>query len=599
MARDPRPPAERVRDRLRAAAGDAVARTMPPGFQRLGRVLVLRLPLSLRPHFDLLGEAWRSELGVATVLVRTGPIEGELRRPRCERIAGEGTETEVVEHGVRWRFDAARIMFAAGNRTERVRAGKLVRPGESVADLFAGIGYFAIPAALSGSATRVVAVEKNPVAHRYLVENATLNGVADRLRAVEGDNRDELLPLRSFDRVFLGYLPSAIPWVGRAVGLLRLRGGWVHVHTVQDSRAALRSAIEEVETTVRSAGGRTLGPTRARAVKPYGPGRTHVVVDARVEPPRSSSGRPGSGPRARAPIRGTPARNVRCRRGGWRTRPERSSSRASGTGSSPRGRRRRADGGAPPAAARAATPVAAMSITVMFARERGHRDRGARHVRRDRPDPTVVLAGLTHDLADPRGLRPQRGAGRDLGENVDPEVVGVVARDLREQLRPGEQTPEAEAGQPAVLGDRPDGHRLLGSELPREGVPFGEVAVGDVVEQEEVVVVGDLRDGTDLLAGVPRAERVQRVDEKDHPGLGCDGLAHPVGREAVRRRVDVEVDGAGAGELDEPVDDEVARVGGDHLVARLEERPREHVERLGATAREERGHAVEAEVRAH
>jgi len=285
MVRQHRPPAERVRDRLRSAAGEEAAHAMPSGYQRLGRVLVLRLPESLRPHYALIGDAWRAELGVSSVLVRTGPIEGESRRPRTELIAGVGTETEVVEHGVRWQFDAAAVMFASGNRVERVRAGRLVRSGEVVADLFAGIGYFTIPAARSGPATRVVAVEKNPVAHAYLVANVALNRVADRVETLEGDNRKVVLSARSFDRVFLGYLPSALPWVGRAAALVRPTGGWIHVHTVEDARTACPTAIAAVEAAVRAAGARPLELFRAREVKPYGPGRTHVVVDARVAPP--------------------------------------------------------------------------------------------------------------------------------------------------------------------------------------------------------------------------------------------------------------------------------------------------------------------------
>lgn len=281
MARSRTPPAERVRDRLRAVAGEAVARTMPPGYQRLGRVLVLRLPERLRPHFGAIGAAWQEVLRVETVLVRTGPIEGELRHPRTETIAGQGTETEVVEHGVRWRFDAAEVMFAAGNRTERVRAGRLVREGETVADLFAGIGYFAIPAARSGRPSRVVAVEKNPVAFRYLQFNVRANGVADRIETILGDNRSVGPPLGTSDRIFLGLLPTAIPWIPRALALLRLEGGWLHVHTVVDARDALTDSCAEVEQAVRWAG-RAPVEVAARAVKPYGPGRTHTVVDVRV-----------------------------------------------------------------------------------------------------------------------------------------------------------------------------------------------------------------------------------------------------------------------------------------------------------------------------
>jgi tRNA wybutosine-synthesizing protein 2 len=280
-----RPPAERVRDRLRTVAGPLLASQMPAGYQRLGRVLLVRLPESLRPYYPLVGRAWQEELGVATVLVPRGPIAGEYRVPRVERIAGTETETEVTEYGVRWRFDAASIMFAAGNRTERRRAGRVVRPGETVVDLFAGIGYFTIPAARGGAA-RVTAVEKNPVAADYLTDNVTRNGVRDRVTIVRGDNRTVSIAPAAADRVFLGYLPSAVPWVPRAVELLRPTGGVLHVHLLTGTREALDAAADTVERAVRATGGEVLAPAAAREVKPYGPGRSHVVVDVAARPPR-------------------------------------------------------------------------------------------------------------------------------------------------------------------------------------------------------------------------------------------------------------------------------------------------------------------------
>jgi tRNA wybutosine-synthesizing protein 2 len=279
-----RSPADRVRDRLRAVVGERPAAALPAGYQRMGRVLLLRLPASYRPHFPEIGRAWQEELGVATVLTQVGPIEGELREPQVELLAGGETETEVVEYGVRWRFDAARIMFAAGNRTERQRAGALPRPGETVVDLFAGIGYFAIPAALGGRAARVVAVEKNPLAYRYLCENVARNRVGDRVDCVLGENRTVSLAPAAADRVFLGYLPDALPWLPRALELLRSTGGWVHVHTVADARGAPAAACRRVGAAAIAAGAALLEPLRAREVKPYGPGRTHVVVDARIRP---------------------------------------------------------------------------------------------------------------------------------------------------------------------------------------------------------------------------------------------------------------------------------------------------------------------------
>jgi tRNA wybutosine-synthesizing protein 2 len=255
----------------------------------MGRVLVVQRPESLAPFDPLLGEAWRAELGVETVLVKAGPIEGELRTPRLKRVAGERTETEVVEYGVRWRFDAARVMFAAGNRTERWRVGRLVRSGERVADLFAGIGYFAIPAALPGRASVVWAVEKNPTSVRYLTENVRLNRVDERVVIVPGDNRAVDLPRTCFDRVVLGYLPSAFPWVPRAVELVRASGGWLHLHTVAETRATPPEVAATAAAALEAANAQCLEPPRARVVKPFGPGRNHLVVDARVAPRERST----------------------------------------------------------------------------------------------------------------------------------------------------------------------------------------------------------------------------------------------------------------------------------------------------------------------
>lgn len=284
MGRDRAPPAERVRERLREVAGDALAERMPRGYQRLGRVLLLRLSPELLRYGDLLARAWRDELGVETVLAVRGPVDGELRRPSVVRLGGGSTETVVVEHGSRWRLDAAQLMFAAGNRAERRRFAELVRPGERVADLFAGIGYFTVPAARAQRDASFVAVEKNPLAFAYLEENLRRNGVASRVRALLGDNRTVALEPATFDRVLLGYLPSSLPWLPRALELLTRPVGAVHVHLVVDARGATLRAAGAVAAELERSRAELVPPLRAREVKPYGPGRTHVVVDASVRP---------------------------------------------------------------------------------------------------------------------------------------------------------------------------------------------------------------------------------------------------------------------------------------------------------------------------
>lgn len=277
-------PVDRVRARVERSAGAAAADWVPEGYQRLGAVVVVKLPEAARGAFGSIGAAYQAEIGVRTVLRRRGPIVGAWRTPDLEVIAGDGTRTEVREHGIRYRLDAARLMFAEGNREERRRAGAATRAGETVADLFAGIGYFTLPAAVVGRAARVYACEANPVSFEYLVENARINRVADRVTPLFGDNRAAPIPTGSVDRVFLGLLPSSIGYIGRALDLLRPDGGWIHAHLVTGSRAAVTAAETEVRSAIERAGGQVLS-VHGREVKPYGPGKAHVVVEGRVRPP--------------------------------------------------------------------------------------------------------------------------------------------------------------------------------------------------------------------------------------------------------------------------------------------------------------------------
>jgi tRNA wybutosine-synthesizing protein 2 len=184
-------------------------------------------------------------------------------------------------------------MFARGNKTERARAGAVCRPGELVVDLFAGIGYFALPAAHSHPSVRVVGVEANPLAYQYLIENIRLNHLDGRVTGLLGDNRQVPLPWGEADRVFLGYLPSAIPSIDLAQRVLRPKGGHLHVHLVVDSRRARSQAAEAVLAALAPTG-RKAAQLDVREVKPYGPGRTHCVVDVSV----GGTSRVPSGPRS-------------------------------------------------------------------------------------------------------------------------------------------------------------------------------------------------------------------------------------------------------------------------------------------------------------
>lgn len=140
----------------------------------------------------------------------------------------------VTEQGIRQSFDLTRVMFSRGNISEKIRFGRLVQKGEKVLDLYAGIGYFTLPALVLGKAEMVVACEWNPVAAQCLRFNLKDNNVFDRATVLEGDCRVTVAERNLwgvFDRVSLGLLPSSEGgWETAVRALNRSKGGWLHVH---------------------------------------------------------------------------------------------------------------------------------------------------------------------------------------------------------------------------------------------------------------------------------------------------------------------------------------------------------------------------------
>lgn len=250
---------------------------LPRKWERLGKVLVLRFPPELEAYRREVGAAYGRVLGVKAVIDRTEGIAGAWRRPRARLVWGEETETTHTENGIRYKLDPTKVMFSSGNLKERTRMGRLCRPEEVVVDMFAGIGYFALPMALQGGARRVVACEVNPTAFGYLRENIRMNG-ATAIEPRLGDCR-EAAPDGSGNRVILGYLRDTYRFLPKALRVLR-GGGWVHYHEACPDRAVGR--LERHLLDAAEDAGRTVTTMQRRRVKTYAPGVSHWVLDARL-----------------------------------------------------------------------------------------------------------------------------------------------------------------------------------------------------------------------------------------------------------------------------------------------------------------------------
>lgn len=286
----PRDPAQAIRTRLVSEGVPAAA--MPSGWERIGDVVVLRIPPGGRAHAATIARIHGEILSARTVVEDRSGIHGPTRTPDVRVLWGDGTETVHVEGGVRFKLDVARVMFSSGNVAERMRIVDGIRAGDVVVDLFAGIGYFALPIAVRVPRAAVHACEVNPVAFEYLLENVRLNR-AGNVAAHLGDCRD-VAPRGVADWVLMGHF-DAPRYLDVAFGCLRNAGTLVvhSLHPKEDVPHVPLAQVHEAATHASVA----LEEARARVVKSYAPGIVHVLVEARVgRPPKGISGPRGVRP---------------------------------------------------------------------------------------------------------------------------------------------------------------------------------------------------------------------------------------------------------------------------------------------------------------
>ncbi|WP_222915295.1 class I SAM-dependent methyltransferase family protein [Natrinema sp. SYSU A 869] len=293
---------------------DDALESVPGSWAVIGSVILVTVPEGC-PDEGELGEALLELHGEAdSVLADEGiandGASGTYREPRTRLIAGDDdTETVHTEHGTRYGLDPATVMFSPGNQAERARMGEVVSADhrsadgsprdadERVFDMFAGIGYFTLPMARAGA--QVTATEINPTAFRYLLENAMLNDVDDRVDAYMTDCRDLASEIEA-DRVVMGYYGSADgtsesdeetahgtrtdeahDFLEDALAAL-VPGGVVHYHEATPEARLWERPLERLETAAAAAD-RELEVLEKRRVKSHSAGVAHVVVDARFE----------------------------------------------------------------------------------------------------------------------------------------------------------------------------------------------------------------------------------------------------------------------------------------------------------------------------
>ncbi|XP_061786291.1 tRNA wybutosine-synthesizing protein 2 homolog [Nerophis lumbriciformis] len=280
---------------------------LPRSFQRHGDLVLLGHNCFLAPPWKKIDkQLWRAVakgLGAKRLARMSGICSDGYRSPKVTMLLGEHSWVEHVDNGITYEFDVTKCMFSAGNISEKLRVAGFDCRGETVVDLYAGIGYFTLPYLVHAGAAHVHACEWNPHAVQALHKNLVINGVHDRCTVHPEDNRQVQLGSVA-DRVNLGLIPTSEDgWPVACRLLKKTTGGILHIHQnvtwpgvitdewgVRGKREAWQAwaadAASRVGSLLKELTSKpwTTSIQHIEAVKSYAPHVHHVVLDLECRP---------------------------------------------------------------------------------------------------------------------------------------------------------------------------------------------------------------------------------------------------------------------------------------------------------------------------
>ncbi len=261
--------------------------SVPRAIDFVGDIAIVEIPPELLTYKKTIGEALlKAHKQTCTVLAKAGAVEGVYRLRDYEVIAGvKKTVTVYREYGCVYHVDVAKAYFSPRLSSEHNRVASQIKEGETVVDLFAGVGPFAIPIAKKHKNVRVYAVDVNPDAVFLLKRNVAVNRAEKQVVPILGDARQVVREqlLGKADHVIMNLPETALEFVDVACEALKPKGGIIHYYCFEKVSDPLETASVRLNEAVNRNNRQVKNILLAKTVREVAPYTWQVVVDAQIQ----------------------------------------------------------------------------------------------------------------------------------------------------------------------------------------------------------------------------------------------------------------------------------------------------------------------------
>jgi len=192
-------------------------------------------------------EIMKRHKAVKSVLQKLSERKDTFRLYPCKLLAGN-KNTEVIhkEYGFILKIDPQKAYFSPRESTERQRIAEMVKPREEILVMFSGVCPYPIVIAKKQTLVKkIYAVELNPAAHKYALENVKLNNLDKKIIPILKDVR-EAKEIGKVDRIIMPLVEKAIDYLDTAF-LHSKKGAIIHLYGLSNEKENFRDLEERIK----------------------------------------------------------------------------------------------------------------------------------------------------------------------------------------------------------------------------------------------------------------------------------------------------------------------------------------------------------------
>jgi tRNA (guanine37-N1)-methyltransferase len=282
---------KRLRGKLATSTSVELKQVYNP-FDTIGDVAITKTPETNSPNAERVArKIMATHKNIRAVFAQTSPIQGNFRLRKLALLAGEfKTTTNYKETGCVFNVDLENCYFSPRLVYERSRIASAVKIGETVVNMFAGVGCFSVIIAKNVPGVKVYSIDINPSAFGCMQKNIKVNRVYGKVFPMLGDAKSIVqAQLQSVaDRVLMPLPEKALEYLPVAVSALKRSGGWIHYY---DFEHAIGNEVPVHKTEVKVAAkldemGLNYAFAFGRVVRSTGPNWYQTVLDIQVIGPK-------------------------------------------------------------------------------------------------------------------------------------------------------------------------------------------------------------------------------------------------------------------------------------------------------------------------